>query len=75
MPPKPSRDRLGLQAGSGLEIQEVPEGVVLKSAGHLPSLVRKGNFLVHTGDIPSGYGILRANRDDREERLRKVWGL
>ena len=30
--PKPVRDRLGLRAGSDLEIQETPEGVVLKPA-------------------------------------------
>ena len=50
--PKPLRDRLGLHAGSDLEIQEIPEGVVLKPASRRPSLVRKGRFLVHTGEIP-----------------------
>jgi AbrB family looped-hinge helix DNA binding protein len=73
--PKPLRDRLGLHAGSDLEIQEIPEGVVLKPAGRRPSLVRKGSFLVHTGEIPSGYDILNAIDDDREERLRKAWAL
>jgi AbrB family looped-hinge helix DNA binding protein len=56
--PKPLRDRLGLHAGSDLEIQEIPEGVVLMPANRPPSLVRKGSFLVHTGEIPSGYDIL-----------------
>jgi AbrB family looped-hinge helix DNA binding protein len=73
--PKPLRDRLGLHAGSDLEIQEIQEGVVLKPAGRRPSLVRKGSFLVHTGEIPSGYDILKAIDDDREERLRKAWAL
>src|SRR5258708_4107853 len=50
--PKPVRDRLGLHAGSDLEIQETPEGVVLKPAGRRPSLVKQGSFWVHTGEIP-----------------------
>jgi AbrB family looped-hinge helix DNA binding protein len=73
--PKPLRDRLGLHAGSDLEIQEIPEGVVLKPTGRRPSLVRKGRFLVHTGEIPPGYDILKAIDEDREERMRKAWGL
>jgi len=73
--PKPLRDRLGLRAGSDLEIQEIPEGVVLKPAGRRPSLVRKGSFLAHTGEIPAGYDILKAIDEDREERMRKAWGL
>jgi AbrB family looped-hinge helix DNA binding protein len=73
--PKPVRDRLGLCAGSDLEIQETPEGVVLKPADRRPSLIRKGSFLVHTGEIPSGYDVLRAIDEDREERMRKAWGL
>jgi AbrB family looped-hinge helix DNA binding protein len=73
--PKPVRDRLGLRAGSNLEILETPEGVVLKPAEHKPSLVKKGSFLVHTGELPPGYDILKAIDEDREERMRKIWGL
>jgi AbrB family looped-hinge helix DNA binding protein len=73
--PKPVRDRLGLHAGSDLDVQETPEGVVLKPASRRPSLVRKGSFLVHTGEVPPGYDILKAIDEDREERMRKAWGL
>lgn len=73
--PKPLRDRLGLRAGRDLEIQETPEGVVLRPADRRPSLIRKGSFWVHTGEIPSGYDILQAIDEDREERMRKAWGL
>jgi len=73
--PKPVRDRLGLHAGSDLEIHETPDGVVLKPVLQKPSLVKKGRFWVHTGEIPPGYDILRAIDDDREDRMRKVWGL
>jgi AbrB family looped-hinge helix DNA binding protein len=73
--PKPVRDRLGLHGGSDLEIQETPEGIVLKPADRRPSLVKKGSFFVHTGEISPGYDILTAIDEDREERMRKAWGL
>jgi AbrB family looped-hinge helix DNA binding protein len=72
--PKPVRDRLGLQAGSDLEMQETADGLVLKPAGRRQSLVRKGRFLVHTGELPTGYDILKAIDQDRDERSRKAWG-
>jgi hypothetical protein len=52
-----------------------PEGVMPKPAGRRPSLVKKGSFLVHTGEIPTSYDILKAIDEDREERMRKAWGL
>jgi AbrB family looped-hinge helix DNA binding protein len=73
--PKPVRDRLGLRAGSEFEIEETPEGVVLRPVDRHPSLVRKGRFWVHTGQLPAGYDVVRAIDDDREERARKAWGL
>jgi AbrB family looped-hinge helix DNA binding protein len=73
--PKPVRDRLGLHAGSDLEIQETMDGVVLRPAGRRPSMVKKGRFWVHTGELPPGYDILKAIDQDRQERMRKAWGL
>ena len=73
--PKPVRDRLGLHAGSDLEIQETPDGIVLRPADRRPSIVRKGSFWVHTGELPPGYDILKAIDEDREERMRRAWGL
>ena len=73
--PKPVRDRLGLHAGSDLEIEETPDGVVLRPADRRPSMVKKGSFWVHTGELPPGYDMLKAIDDDREERTRKAWGL
>jgi AbrB family looped-hinge helix DNA binding protein len=71
---KPVRDRLGLHAGSDLEIHETPEGVMLKPADRRPCLVKKGSFWVHTGEIPPGYDILKAIDKDRVERMRRAWG-
>jgi AbrB family looped-hinge helix DNA binding protein len=73
--PKPVRDRFGLHAGSDLEIRETPEGIVLRPVHQRPSLIKKGVFWVYTGEIPPGYDILKAIDEDREERMRKAWGL
>ena len=73
--PKPVRDRLGLHEGSNLEMMETPEGVMLKPAEHRPSLVKKQDLWVHTGRLPVGFDIVRAIRDDRGDRIRKLAGL
>jgi AbrB family looped-hinge helix DNA binding protein len=73
--PKPVRDRLGLRPGSDLELEETAVGIVLKPAERQPSLVKKGSFWVHTGVVPSGYDILKAVDEDREDRMRKILGL
>ena len=73
--PKPLRDRVGLHGGSSLEMEETAEGVFLKPAGAEPSLIRKGRFLVHTGELPRGYDLTRALGDERDERARRIWGL
>ncbi len=73
--PKPLRDRLGLREGSQLQLSEQPDGILLSPPAHRPALVRKGRFLVHTGDLPRGYDILAAISADREDRDRKVLGL
>jgi AbrB family looped-hinge helix DNA binding protein len=73
--PKPLRDRLGLRAGSSLEILETAEGLVLKPLEIRPSMVKKQGLWVHTGKLPPGFDVLQAIRVDREERIRKLAGL
>ena len=73
--PKPVRDRLGLHEDSDLDIQETPEGVFLKPTERRPSMVKKDGLWVHTGKIPSGYDIVQAIRDDREDQIRKQAGM
>jgi bifunctional DNA-binding transcriptional regulator/antitoxin component of YhaV-PrlF toxin-antitoxin module len=73
--PKPMRNRLGRHAGSDLEVEEMPSGIMLKPVLQRPLLIKKGSFLMHTGELPVGYDILRAIDDDRDERIRKVWGM
>ena len=73
--PKTLRDRLGLHAGSDLDVRETTDGLVLKPVVSKPSLIRKGRFLVHSGEPPHGYDFTTAIDADRDARARKVWGL
>jgi AbrB family looped-hinge helix DNA binding protein len=73
--PKPVRDRLGLRAGSELEIEETGGGVMLRPAERRPSLIKKQGLWVHTGKVPAGFDVVQAIREDREDRIRKLAGL
>lgn len=73
--PKPVRDRLGLHEGSDLDIEETPDGLLLKPTEQRPSMVKKQGLWVHSGKVPPGFDIVQAVRDDREERIRKQAGL
>jgi bifunctional DNA-binding transcriptional regulator/antitoxin component of YhaV-PrlF toxin-antitoxin module len=68
------RDRLGLREGSDLEDQETADGIVLRPVGLRPSLVKKGSFWTHTGELPPSFEMLKAIDEDREEQTRKAWG-
>jgi len=73
--PKPVRDRLGLHDGSNLEIEEMPDGLLLKPVEARTPMVKKNGLWVHTGKMPHGFDVVQAIRDDREERIRKTSGL
>jgi AbrB family looped-hinge helix DNA binding protein len=73
--PKPVRNRLGLKAGSDLEIEETAEGIVLKPAEPRPSMTTKQGLWVHTGKVPAGFDVVQAIHEDREDRIRKLAGL
>ena len=73
--PKPVRTRLGLRAGSDLELQETAEGILLKPTEHEPSMVQVDGVWVYTGKVPPGWDSVQAIKDDREERIRKQSGL
>ena len=72
--PKPVRDRLGLRAGSDLDLAESREGILLKPVRQQPSLVRRNGLLVHSGKLPKGYEWDRLIEDDREDRFKKLAG-
>ena len=73
--PKPVRDRLGLRAGTDLELEVTSAGLLLKPGVPKPSLVKEGDDWVHLGELPPGFDVLNALEDDREERMRKNLGL
>jgi AbrB family looped-hinge helix DNA binding protein len=72
--PKPIRDRLGLREGSDLDIEETPEGVVLKPVEERPKMIMKNGLLVFTVKVPEGWDPVKAVEEDREERMRDIWG-
>jgi AbrB family looped-hinge helix DNA binding protein len=73
--PKPIRDRLGLHEGSDLEIEETPEGVMLKPVEERSAMVKKRGLWVFTGKVPPGWDPVKAVEDAREERIRDIWGV
>lgn len=66
---------LGLREGSDIEMEETPEGLMLKPVETRPSMIKKDGLWVHTGKVPPGFDVVQAIREDREERIRKLSGL
>jgi AbrB family looped-hinge helix DNA binding protein len=73
--PKPVRDRLQLRPGANLELQESPEGILLRPVGQAASMVQKNGIWVHLGRAPRGFDWSRAVDDAREERIKDASGL
>lgn len=73
--PKPLRARYGLRPGTELEISEGAQEFALRPARSVPSLVDVDGILVHQG-VPHGeLDIVKAIRDEREERLHNLSGI
>lgn len=71
--PKPLRDRLGLQAGSRLQVVATGEGIALRPVDRDAILALRDGVLVYEGRLlDDGAGLLR---DVREERIRRAGGL
>ena len=73
--PKQVRERLRLRAGSNLELEEHPEGLVLRPVGQGPSMIKKNGVWVHLGKLPHGHDWKRILDDTRDERIKDVAGL
>lgn len=72
--PKPIRDRLGLRAGSDIEITETPDGIVLKPVAERPAMERVNGLWVHHGHTPAQFDWDRFLSEEREERSRGILG-
>lgn len=72
--PKQLRDRLGLAAGTEVEIEAVGDAVVLRPAHAAAALRSKGGVLVHHGgrERPAEIDIAAFIRGDREARGRRL---
>jgi len=73
--PKPVRDRFCLRQGSDLEIEERPEGVLLKPVEQQPSMVKKKGLWVYIGKAPKGFDWDNMVDDEREARIKYLSGL
>ena len=72
--PKPLRDKLGLRAGSTLEVVETSQGVTLIPADQKSFMEKRGGFWVYTGEVPAGFDVVKAIDEEREARDRKILG-
>jgi AbrB family looped-hinge helix DNA binding protein len=68
--PKAIRDRLGLEPGSVLEMEDSGTEIRLKPVRESPLLVKKGKVLVYAGKA-SGK-VLEAVKAHREARLKRL---
>jgi AbrB family looped-hinge helix DNA binding protein len=73
--PKHVRDRFGLNAGSALELEERPDGLVLRPAEPTPSMVRRNGRWVHLGKAPRGFRWNTLVDGMRDERIKEILGL
>ena len=70
--PGPFRDRLGLVAGTELEVEAMDDGLRLRKLVSEPNLIRKKGFLVHRGTTPSAIDVVEFIRAEREARNRDL---
>jgi AbrB family looped-hinge helix DNA binding protein len=73
--PKALRARYGLRPGTELEITEGVQEFALRPSRMGPSLVEVGGILVHQGFPQGELDIVRAVREEREERSRHLSGM
>jgi AbrB family looped-hinge helix DNA binding protein len=73
--PKPIRDRMRLEPGTDLEVQETSEGLFLRRISQRPSLVEQNGILVHIGKPIRDFDWQRILDDEREARIRDIAGF
>jgi len=73
--PKPVRDRFRLRAGANLELEEHPEGLILRPVARRASMAQEKGIWVHLGKIPEGLDWDELVDALREERLKDATGL
>lgn len=72
---KPVRDRLHLNEGSELELEERSDGIVLRPANQQQAWKLENGLLVFVGKPARGFDWDKAIEDVREERIKETSGL
>jgi len=72
--PKPLRERLNLHGGATLEVEELPDGIMLRRLVQHPSMIRKDGMWVHLGKLPRDIDWDRIVDDERDERIKDISG-
>lgn len=68
--PKRVRQRLRLEPGSQLRLEERADGILLRPMEQrIPLTQREGGLLIHCGEVPPGFDWDRFIEDQREERI------
>jgi AbrB family looped-hinge helix DNA binding protein len=67
--PKPLRDRLGLKPGTGLEVIEQPDGLLIKPPSQRPTMTKVDGLWVHQGRAEPGANWDSVLDDVRAERI------
>ncbi len=70
--PKPLQERLGLKPGTELEVLDQPGGVLLRTVGERPALVKVDGLWVHQGVPQRGANWDRVIEKVREERIQSA---
>ena len=73
--PKQVRNRLRLSAGADLELEEGPEGLILRPVGQRSTLFQKNGLWVHMGKLRAGFHWKTMVDDNRDERLKDIIDL
>lgn len=68
--PKPVRDRLGLHAGTEMDLSATADALVLRPLRRQPGLIQVDGILVHQGQ-PQG-DLSRAVEEARDARIREL---
>lgn len=73
--PKRIRDSYKLREGAELELEERPDGLVLRPVDQQQTLRLEDGLLVFTGKTPRGFDWDKALDDVREDRIKDLSGL
>jgi AbrB family looped-hinge helix DNA binding protein len=72
--PKDVRERFNLRPGTILTVEERPDGLLLRSIGQIPSMIRRDGLLVHLGKAAKGLRWNSIVDEARDERIADVLG-